>query len=83
MPVEMRAAGNSGCNSFTGSYELKDGSRIRFSQMASTKMACMDMTIEQEFLNILQSADSYWFDGATLVLNRARMAPLARFEIEG
>lgn len=80
---EMRASGNSGCNSFTGSYELQDGNRIRFSQMASTKMACLDMNIEQEFLNVLQSADNYWFDGTNLVLNRARMAPLARFVIEG
>lgn len=80
---DMRASGNSGCNNFTGSYELQEGNRIQFAQMASTKMACMDMNIEQDFLNVLQSADNYSFDGTNLVLNRARMAPLARFVIEG
>jgi len=44
-------------------------------------MACPDMTIEQGFLKAINSADNYnLVDGQKLVLNRARMAPLARFE---
>ena len=45
-------------------------------------MACPDMTVEQDFLEMLETVDSYAIgsDG-TLSLNRARMAPLARFKL--
>ncbi len=49
--------------------------------MASTLMACPDMELEREFMKVLYTADNYNFDGKTIVLNKARMAPLARFEI--
>jgi copper homeostasis protein (lipoprotein) len=80
--TEKKTSGNAGCNTFIGTYELKDGYRIRFSQMGTTMMACPEMTIEQEFLKVLETADNYNYDGINLVLNRARMAPLARFVIE-
>jgi copper homeostasis protein (lipoprotein) len=80
--IEKRASGNAGCNTFIGSYNLQDGSRIRFSQLASTMMACPEMDIEQEFMKVLETTDNYNYDGKNLVLNRARMAPLARFIIE-
>lgn len=76
---DSRLVGNSGCNSFSGTYELADGNRIRFSQLIATKMACMDMNTEQQFLQVLSAADNYSLQGDSLSLNRARMAPLARF----
>jgi heat shock protein HslJ len=72
--------GNGGCNSFHGTYELLPGNRIRFSKMASTMMACDDMAVEDQFLKVLETADNYNILGDTLQLNKARMAPLARFE---
>lgn len=78
---EQRVTGSSGCNSFHGSYELKEGDRITLSKMASTRMACPDMEIENQFLKVLETADNYNLSEKTLVLNRARMAPLARFEL--
>jgi heat shock protein HslJ len=72
--------GNAGCNSFSGTYILQNGNRIQFSQMISTKMLCLDMSIEDAFFQILKQADSYYVQSDKLVLNRARMAPLARFE---
>src|SRR5688500_5340685 len=41
-----RVEGNGGCNGFGGTYELKDGNRIRFSNMISTMMYCSRMEIE-------------------------------------
>jgi Heat shock protein len=76
---DMRVHGNYGCNNFTGSYKLEEGNRISFSQMAGTMMMCMDMEVEQAFSEVLRMADNYYVDGNHLVLNRARMAPLARF----
>jgi len=75
------ASGNASCNTFTGGYAIKNGQRIRFEgNMAVTMMACPDMTIEAAFLETLREVDNYAVgqDG-TLSLNRARMAPLARF----
>jgi heat shock protein HslJ len=75
-----RVHGFAGCNNFAGQVEFMPGDRIRFSGVAATMMACIDMTIESGFLKALNTADNYNLDGQKLVLNRARMAPLARFE---
>jgi heat shock protein HslJ len=72
--------GNSGCNSFTGSYILLEGNRISFSKLAGTKMACIDMEKETTFMEALQKADNYAIQGKILSLNKGRMAPLAKFE---
>ncbi|TPV34765.1 META domain-containing protein [Paucihalobacter ruber] len=76
-----RAHGNGSCNMFNGNYELMEGNRIKFSKMASTLMACQDMETERNFMNVLETADNYNLTETTLVLNKARMAPLARFEV--
>ncbi|MDR0798285.1 MAG: META domain-containing protein [Dysgonamonadaceae bacterium] len=74
-------SGNLGCNTFHGSYQLGAPGRISFSQMASTKMMCINnMTIEDQMSKALNTADSYTISGNKLILNRARMAPLAVFE---
>ena len=70
-----------GCNNLFGQYNLEDNNKISFSKVASTMMACEDMETEQEFAKVLEMADNYNFDGKTLKLNKARMAPLAEFEI--
>jgi heat shock protein HslJ len=44
-------------------------------------MACDDMTIESEFMKAISEADNYFVDEQNLVLNKAKMAPLARFEV--
>ena len=74
--------GFGGCNGFSGSYKLDAAaSRISFGQIASTMMACAGgMEVEQTFHEVLRSVDNYSLDGDRLTLNRARMAPLARFE---
>lgn len=77
-----RVSGFGGCNGFSGSYELDEAtSRVRFGQVASTMMACpTGMDVENAFHEVLRTADNYSLNGDHLTLNRARMAPLARFE---
>ena len=75
-----RVHGNFGCNTFNGSYEIKFGDRIKFSQMISTMMMCTNMELEQKFGEVLRMTDNYNLNGDVLVFNKARMAPLARFE---
>jgi heat shock protein HslJ len=72
--------GHGGCNSFRGKYEIKDGNRISFSGLASTMMACPDMENESAFMKAVESADNYVISGNSLQLNKAKMAPLAKFE---
>ena len=77
-----RVIGSGGCNNFTGAYQLLPGMRIKFSQMVSTSKMCItNMEVEQKLNQALGMADSYFVKGDTLILNRARMAPLARFEV--
>ena len=74
-----RITGSGGCNLFNGTYMIESGNRIKFSQVISTMMACPDMGIETQFLRALNGVDNYTINGDTLSLNRARMAPFARF----
>lgn len=77
---ENRVHGSGGCNTFNGSYQLKEGNRITFSKIASTLMACENMETEQEFFKVLELADNYFINSDTLFLHKAKMAPLAKFE---
>jgi|SRR5690606_6680354 len=79
---ENRLSGNSGCNSFGGTYTLKQGNRFETSQLISTMMACENMEIEDQFIGVLQKADTYIINENTLQITKARMAPLAEFELE-
>lgn len=72
--------GNLACNSFNGTYTLQEGNRIRFAQLTNTLKMCLNMEIENGLSKVLQTADNYNLNDGKLVLNRARMAPLARFE---
>jgi heat shock protein HslJ/uncharacterized lipoprotein NlpE involved in copper resistance len=81
MNNEGRYSAFAGCNNMMGGFELKDEkSLIKFTKGASTMMACPDMTTEQEFAEMLEKVDNYSINGNSLSFNRARMAPLARFE---
>lgn len=78
---ENRVTGFAGCNTIMGSYTLEAGNRIRFSQMATTMMACPDVNFnESEFLKVFELADNYTITGDMLFLNVGRRAPLAVFE---
>jgi heat shock protein HslJ len=79
---DNKLEGNAGCNNMFGKFELSDNERIKVSGLGSTKMACEGtrMEIENNFMKVLEMADSYFIKGDTLQLFKARMAPLARFE---
>lgn len=78
-PENGTFAGNTSCNNVFGSYELKEDGRISFGKTGSTMMACKDMVNEKTFIEVLQRADNYSVTDSGLSLNKARMAPLARF----
>ena len=64
-----------------GGYEIKQPLQLRFKQLASTMMACDNMADEATLAKVLEMVDNYTISGNTLSLNKARMAPLARFKL--
>ncbi|BEV06132.1 META domain-containing protein [Chryseobacterium gambrini] len=79
----MRYEGHGGCNGVGGTFEIKpEAMRIKFNQGMSTMIACDDLETERAFTQALLSADNYSVNGNTLTLNKARMAPLAKFTLK-
>ena len=59
--AEGKIEGSSGCNSYGGSYEVDEDELTIPGPLVSTEMACSEpiMNQEQEYLAILQNAESY------------------------
>jgi len=78
---EMSYSGDLGCNTVRGSIKALDGSTLEFGPGASTRMACMDMAVENEILQAITNTKTYQIaenqltlldeNGATLMLFQA------------
>jgi heat shock protein HslJ/uncharacterized lipoprotein YbaY len=65
-----RVSGSGGCNRFSGTFEV-NGSLLKFSPIASTKMACLAgdvQRVETSFLNLLQKTTRFEVEGDKLRL---------------
>lgn len=78
-PTEHRISGHGGCNRLVGGYEL-NGTWLRFTQLALTRMACMDAKYEDRFAQALNATAGWHIDGNHLELLAADGVPVARFE---
>ncbi len=77
-----RLAGSGGCNRIMGGYQ-RDGDRIRFSQVASTMMACPDgMDTEAAFTKALAQVATWRVLGNRLEFYDSTGNRLARFEAD-
>jgi len=77
-PEAGKASGRASCNRFFGTVEVS-GESIRFGPLAATKMSCGDAadTQERKYLDALQSAERFDFDGTALRIDsRGVEAPL-------
>ena len=79
--ANQRVAGFSGCNQMMGAYAL-NGSQLKFDQMAGTKMACAEtsMQLENEFLAIFPLVATWEISGQSLRLLDEGGKTLATFE---
>ena len=77
---DNRVEGTGGCNGMGGSYTISEGNKISLTEMMSTKMACPDMTLENDFQTTLQQVTNYATDGTTLSLMNAVGTTIAKFE---
>jgi len=67
---QKRVSGSSGCNRFTGAFEIH-GPMIKFSPIISTRRACLDAElqyVETRFLKLLERTTRFEVQGNTLVL---------------
>ncbi|MEN8211587.1 MAG: META domain-containing protein [Thermodesulfobacteriota bacterium] len=72
--------GFSGCNNFSGQYELQQ-TKLRFNKIVSTRKMCFErMKQEQHFLDALINTVGYKIDGENLTLYEKDEHPVARFE---
>lgn len=68
-----RVAGNGGCNTFEGPFEVRGTDKITLGPLASTRRACADPaadTQEQQYLAALELARTYEVTGNQLTLFR-------------
>ncbi len=79
-PDRRQASGSGGCNRLFGGYRIEAGGRLRFSALATTRMACPEgMETEREFLKALVEVRTWAITGSDLDLYDATGKPLARF----
>ena len=63
-------SGFAGCNRMMSGYEL-DGEALKFTGMATTRMACIDVTPEEQLLRALGATTRWKVSGNTLELSDA------------
>ena len=56
--AENRVNGRAACNRYFGNFEI-DGTKLKFSPMGATRMACPDLQKESEFFQMLDNVDSF------------------------
>lgn len=76
---DNRFHGSTGCNSFFGQYEMKDGQQVAFSQAGSTRMMCPDMSVEDQMLKLFGQSFTYLLEGQKLMLKDASGQVVACF----
>ncbi len=79
---ENRFSGFGGCNRIFGNFQLQEGNRITFHQIASTKMACRDENREAAFLELLGIVRSFQIVSDTLELRDAGGQKLGLFQVD-
>lgn len=71
----------SSCNNLSGAVHILTGDKIRFSQIAMTRMACPDANLEQMYINALENVSSYRLANGQLILGMPDYPDLMLFEI--
>jgi heat shock protein HslJ len=68
--------GESACNAYYGTFSVPASQRLYLSPISSTKMACPNLSAEQEFLDALNKATYYYKFGEQLILISEDLKPL-------
>ena len=79
---ENGVGGNSSCNSFKGSYELKEANKISFSPFTMTRMACIGNNVEQEFMQAIEQTSQISCSEIELIFTNESGNEIANFEAD-
>lgn len=63
-----RATGMGACNRLMGGFKEGEKRALKIGPLASTRMACPGMDMEQEYFSALEATTHYDMDGPTLLL---------------
>ena len=76
------ASGTAGCNTYSGAYEIGEGSLTLGEELALTMMMCDEpqMVIEQAYLALLPTVAGWAVDGYALVLTDDEGLEILRYE---
>ncbi len=72
--------GNDGCNTLKGKVSIPEKGKIQLSQMSQTKMACMNTTIPQKFMDALNNTKKYNVSTNYLLFYNAENKELLRLK---
>ncbi|HLP35615.1 META domain-containing protein [Lacibacter sp.] len=72
VPSQKQISGTGGCNRLTGTYELKKGGDIKFSNITTTRMMCTDQAFEDRFLEVLNQVDGYAVENNIMLLKTGK-----------
>lgn len=76
-----RISGNLGCNNFGGEIEFLGKDSLRITGISATEIACPNLDIEQQFLEVLNNASAFHATGNKLTIGNQKDTIKARFEM--
>ena len=77
--TDNSVTGNGSCNTFHGKYEISDGTKIKFSPFAMTRMACIGDNTEPEFMQVLEKTTGFALSSGELIFQDEYETSLAIF----
>lgn len=77
---EKRLHGFAGCNRMMGMYEV-NSNRIKFSNMVSTKMMCLEIQTEDSLFDMMQKTEMYRIENGIVTLFDNTQSALGRLKI--
>ena len=76
---DMKVSGTSSCNTFSANFKVNK-QHLTFSNIISTKKACVNMTMENKFLKAMANTANYTFYQEKLVLKDSSGSQLMSFD---
>ena len=68
-----RVSGSTGCNKLNGSFALSAANSMKFSPLATTRMACVGDNVESKFLEVLGKVNSWAIINKQLLLKNGEV----------
>jgi len=75
-------AGNGGCNTFGGSFEVSNGNALQIKNVFSTLMACENMDIEAAYFDALGKANAFNVQSDQLQLTTSDSSATLTFVVQ-